>query len=284
MPGVSFDRAADYYDTTRGYAESSAEHIRDSIVRYTSADMTSRFLELGVGTGRIALPFILAGYDYTGVDLSTVMLDRLRSKLADGDASYRYELREADVTQLPFEDAAFNVVIAVHVLHLVSDWQQVIREAHRVLRPGGTLLIAHDKTTDDAHRSIDSSVCTPRNVRAQWDEITRVLGGRPEQTRRARWWNDEHMNTDLYAFLRSLGASVETVQLAEFQRAPLSAREMVERIKSRMYSSDWQTPDDFHAEAVRQLEQWMAQNCTDIDTPTSPAGTFVAVAARWPAT
>lgn len=282
MPGISFDRAAEYYDDTRGYVEGSAARIRDAIVRYTKADMTTRFLEPGVGTGRIALPFIQAGYDYTGVDLSSAMLDRLRAKLADGNANYRYDLREADVTSLPFDDATFDVVIAVHVLHLVSDWQQAVREAARVLRPGGFLLIAHDKTSDDAPQSVDSSVCTPRDVRAQWDEITRALGGRPEQTQREMWWNDERSNTELHAFLRSLGARVETAQLAAFQRQPLSAREMAERLKNRVYSSDWQTPDDFHAEAVRRLEQWMAQHCADIDTPISTGGMFEAIVARWP--
>lgn len=281
MPGMSFDRAAEYYDTTRGYAEGSAERIRDAIVRYTGADMATRFLELGIGTGRIALPFIQAGYDYTGVDLSSAMLARLRAKLAD-NKPYHYDLREADVTNLPFADATFDVIIAVHVLHLVSDWQQAIREARRVLRPGGFLLIAYDNTHDDVSHSIDSPACTPRSVRAQWDEITKALGGRPEQARRSRWWNDEHMNTDLHVFIRSLGASVETVQLAEFQRMPLTARDMVERIRSRMYSSDWQTPDDFHTEAVRRLEQWLAQHCTDIDTPVRTNGTFEVLSARWP--
>lgn len=282
MPGISFDRAAAFYDATRGYAEGSAERIRDGIVRYTGATKATRFLEPGVGTGRIALPFIVAGYDYTGVDLSAAMMARLQSKLAEhaGTANYRYELREADITQLPFDDATFDVIIAVHVLHLVSDWQQAIREAWRVLRPGGTLLIAHDKTPDDAPHATDSTVCTPRDVRAQWDDITSALGGRPVSPGRAMWWNDKRADAALHSFLDSLGASTETVQLAAFQRPPLSARDMAERLRQRMYSSDWQTPDDMHAEALRRLEQWLA-TCADADTPIRSDGTFEALATRW---
>jgi ubiquinone/menaquinone biosynthesis C-methylase UbiE len=85
MSPVSFDRAAEYYDATRGYAEGSAERIRDAIAAYAGAGQHTRFLELGVGTGRIALPFIRAGYDYTGVDISPAMMQRLAGKLA-GDA------------------------------------------------------------------------------------------------------------------------------------------------------------------------------------------------------
>jgi len=66
MPGISFDRAAEYYDNTRGFPEGVDEQIRAAIVNYTGASFNTRFLELGVGTGRIALPFIQAGYDYSG--------------------------------------------------------------------------------------------------------------------------------------------------------------------------------------------------------------------------
>src|SRR5215211_953512 len=160
MPGVSFDRAAEYYDATRGYRDGSAERIRDAIVAHTGAGPSTRWLELGVGTGRIALPFIRAGYDYTGVDISQAMMDRLVGKLAEdsGRPEYRFELRQADITELPFEDSAFDVIIMVHVLHLVADWQAVLREARRVLRPGGWLLLGEDSEPNEGAPSDDAGV------------------------------------------------------------------------------------------------------------------------------
>jgi len=47
----------------------------------------------------------------------------------------------ADVTALPFADASFDVVIAMHMLYHVADQRQAIAEMHRVLKPGGTLAI-----------------------------------------------------------------------------------------------------------------------------------------------
>ena len=88
MSPVSFDRAAEYYDTTRGYAAGSAERIRDAIVAYTQAGTRYALSGAGRGTGRIALPFIRAGYDYTGVDISPAMMARLAGKLA-GDRTAR---------------------------------------------------------------------------------------------------------------------------------------------------------------------------------------------------
>src|SRR4029079_90376 len=167
MTSVSFDRAAEYYDATRGYAEGSADRIRDAIVAYTGASQATRVLELGVGTGRIALPFIRAGYDYTGVDISQAMMDRLRAKLA-GDqsvADYRFQLRQGDITALPFEDSSFDVIIAVHVLHLVADWRRAVQEARRVLRNGGQLLIGYDGAPGEAGTADDVSLPAPLRVR-----------------------------------------------------------------------------------------------------------------------
>ena len=46
----------------------------------------------------------------------------------------------ADMTTVPFADASFDVVIAMHVFHLVDGWQQAVHEVLRVLRPGGIFL------------------------------------------------------------------------------------------------------------------------------------------------
>lgn len=280
MSPVSFDRAAEFYDTTRGYAEGSAERIRDSIVAYTGAGQGTRFLELGVGTGRIALPFIRASYDYTGVDVSPAMMARLAGKLA-GDpsaATYRYELREADITALPFEAARFGVIIAVHVLHLVEGWQQAVQEARRVLRPGGWLLCGSDEAPGEDGSSADASLPAPLRVRRRWWEMRRELGiGRSAGRSDARG-----QGAQLSEHLRSTGARVERVELAAFAQPPISAREMAERIKARVFSSDWDTAEASHAELSARLDEWLAQAIDAPEAPEAIAGTFTAITATWP--
>src|SRR5829696_3431902 len=262
MSPVSFDRAAEYYDTTRGYADGSAERIRDAIVTYTSAGRDTRFLELGVGTGRIALPFIRAGYDYTGVDIAPAMMARLAGKLADdpGKAAYRFQLREADITALPFEAAQFDVIIAVHVLHLVAEWQRAIQEARRVLRPGGWLLCGSDETLGEDNTAADLSLPPPLRVRLKWWELRRELGlGRSHGRSNLR-----SRDAQLIEHLRSLGATVDTVVLAKYELPAISARAMADRIKARVFSSDWDTAEAAHAELARRQDDWLAQS---IDAP-----------------
>lgn len=274
MPGVSFDRAARFYDATRGYAPGSAEQIRDGIVRYTGATTDTHFLELGVGTGRIALPFIQAGYNYTGVDLSEAMMDELRAKLAADPhaATYRATLQRADVTALPFADASFDVVLAVHVLHLVSDRMQTIREARRVLKPGGVFLAAYDGPDADEH----GQAIPARQVRNRWLDILHEMHVNYE-ARRSQWVNDEVIERDL----QQLGARTEIVTIAPYERGPVSARHMADLIIGRSFSSDWATSDAVHAEATRRLEAWIAETFTNHDEPHAMRGDVIAVAGRW---
>lgn len=279
MPGVSFDRAAEYYDATRGYHAGSAERIRDAIVALTGAGPQSRLLELGVGTGRIALPFIRAGYDFTGVDLSQPMMDRLLAKIAGdpGRASYRVSLQQADVTKLPFADSSFDVIMSVHVLHLVDDWRAALREAARVLQPGGWLLIAHDGGGGDDRPIEAAAVPEPMLVRERWLRLREELGIAHPSGRSNIWGSDQRLAGEL----RALGARVQDVRLASYQRPPITPREMLERLRARMYSSDWAATDEQHAEMVRRLEQWFAHAIAAPDQPAITGGEFVALAARW---
>jgi ubiquinone/menaquinone biosynthesis C-methylase UbiE len=77
---VAFDRAAGYYDESRGLGPEVQELVADRIEE--AAGPGARLLEVGVGTGRIALPLHRRGRRVVGVDLSLPMLERYRAKAA----------------------------------------------------------------------------------------------------------------------------------------------------------------------------------------------------------
>jgi ubiquinone/menaquinone biosynthesis C-methylase UbiE len=133
---ISFDRAAGYYDATRGFPPGLEAQAAQLFVEAGGLSAQTRALEIGVGTGRIALPVSPYVGSYYGVDISSAMMAVLRSR-QDGRA---IRLLEGDALRLPFADASFDAVIAVHVLHLVADASAVLRELARVLRPGGLFL------------------------------------------------------------------------------------------------------------------------------------------------
>jgi ubiquinone/menaquinone biosynthesis C-methylase UbiE len=131
-----FDRAVDYYDRTRGLSEATMEHI----VRTISPELVGRgsCLEIGIGTGRIALPLAGAGVELLGVDLSRPMLEKLLEKRPTAE---HIPVVQADATALPFAEASFGGALAVHVFHLIPQWQSAALELVRVVRSGGVVLV-----------------------------------------------------------------------------------------------------------------------------------------------
>lgn len=90
-----------------------------------------RILDLGCGKGRFAFPMVEAGAEVIGIDLSAGML---------AEAVGLPRLR-ASARRLPFASGSFDAVIAVEVFEHLDNVDDALREARRVLRPGGTLAI-----------------------------------------------------------------------------------------------------------------------------------------------
>ena len=133
---VSFDRAAEYYDRTRALPEGAAAEVVGLLTGELAG--RGRCLEIGVGTGRVALPLAEAGQAMAGVDISAAMVARLVEK-AGGRAPFPVAL--ADATALPFRADEFGGALCVHVLHLIPDWRSAFDELIRVLAPGSVVLV-----------------------------------------------------------------------------------------------------------------------------------------------
>ena len=127
---ISFDRAAEYYDRTRVRPEALITNLLPLLPRAGAC------LEIGIGTGRIALPLVEHGIDVVGVDISREMLKKLFAKRR----TLWPQVVIADATMLPFPDRTFSSAVAAHVLHLIPEWRSAVDEMLRVLRPDGLLI------------------------------------------------------------------------------------------------------------------------------------------------
>lgn len=109
---------------------------------YMKLPMATDILEVACGSGllaRFALnDFVSPTAKYTATDLSPGMLEIAKNTLSSIDTS-RIKFEEANGEQLSFTDSAFDRVVANYVLHLTTDPLKMIREIHRVLRPGGVV-------------------------------------------------------------------------------------------------------------------------------------------------
>jgi SAM-dependent methyltransferase len=98
-----------------------------------------RVLEIGVGLGTDFIRFARAGAVATGVDLTQHGVDLVQKRLElEG---LEAEVKVADAESLPFDDATFDRVYSWGVLHHTPDTEKAVREAVRVLRPGGEAFV-----------------------------------------------------------------------------------------------------------------------------------------------
>jgi len=131
---MSFDPVAQDYDATRGGEERGA-HFAAAIQPWLGPGAV---LEVGVGTGLVAMALARLGVAVTGLDISAEMLrlayERLGPRLVRGDARH-----------LPVRDGSVGTVIFPISLHVLGGVPAAFAEAARVVRPGGRVVAVHDR-------------------------------------------------------------------------------------------------------------------------------------------
>ncbi|MEU4421841.1 methyltransferase domain-containing protein [Actinoplanes sp. NPDC024001] len=125
-----FDQVAESYDTVVPFFSSFGQL---TVAALPPPAKGTRLLDVGAGTGAVALAARLRGYEVFAVDGSAAMVSRLSALLPT--------VQVADAAALPFDVATFDVVTAGFVVHLLSDPRAALREFKRVLVPGGLLAL-----------------------------------------------------------------------------------------------------------------------------------------------
>ncbi|MEM1139238.1 MAG: class I SAM-dependent methyltransferase [Pseudomonadota bacterium] len=100
-------------------------------------------LDCGIGDGAFSLALARSWpgpLRVTGIDLSPAMLRSAHTRL--GAHGLQADLRCADCRSLPFADKTFDLVLSAHMLEHLAKPEAALREAHRVLKPGGLMLAA----------------------------------------------------------------------------------------------------------------------------------------------
>ena len=237
---VAFDRAAEFYDRTRFVDE--AAMARNVQVLGAELRDRGRVLEVGVGTGLLALPLHGAGVDVHGLDLSAPMVAKIAEK-AGGTIPFPVAL--GDATRQPFADDAFGGAYLRWVLHLIPNWRDLLGEVRRVVRPGGVFIA-----------NLGAYGGPRREIQLRFAEIT----GIPIAPVGLAWG----ATGELDAAMAELGAEVRELDPVN-EGGEEAMRSFLDEIRDNLFSWTWKVPEDVRMRAVDELEPWAQERWGDLD-------------------
>ncbi len=256
---IAFDQIAAVYDAQRAHPPEVAAAVGRAVA--AEAGEAARVLELGVGTGRIALPTVAAGCRVVGIDVSHAMLAVAHGRAQAADLPLT--LLQADAQRLPFHDGAFAAVLAVHVLHLLADWRQGLSELRRVIAPGGAIIQGAD------WRDPDSCVGMLRG-RLRMAVMDLLPGARPPGAGAA-----------VPQALQKLGGvTADPVVAAQWVRA-ISPAFVIEGMAARNDPETWVLADDLLAAALERVRAWAAIQWPDLAAPQDVEHRFTLTVTRF---
>lgn len=257
MTNLPFDCAADFYDQTRTLSDIGLQGL-DILLAQVPAP--GQMLEVGVGTGRIAVPLLERGARLVGCDLAIPMMLKLRVKHPAA------QLAQAEAAHLPYPNQAFAAVLTFHVLHLVGAWRTALREFQRVLQPGGAYINSwnwHDPNTP------------AQQIRDYWRQRVEAHGG---QWRRPGIQNRE----ELIAGAQAQGAVHQEILVGSYTTLH-PPREALADLSSRISSDTWNVPEAMFETTMAETKAWATQTYPDLDQPYEIPQRFILDIFRFPA-
>jgi ubiquinone/menaquinone biosynthesis C-methylase UbiE len=129
----AFNRMASTYDNSL-YGKYTVR-LHRSVINQINLGCNSA-LDLGCGTGQLLSRISKSGISLAGIDIAPEMIAISRQKLGE-----KADLRVGDVEKLPWENESFDVVLSTLSFHHYPDPMSVLKEATRVLKTGGRLII-----------------------------------------------------------------------------------------------------------------------------------------------
>ncbi|MDM7324493.1 MAG: class I SAM-dependent methyltransferase, partial [Thermus sp.] len=194
-------------------------------------------LELGVGTGLIALPLIARGYGYIALDKDPAMLEVFRQKAAG--VMRKVRLLQADARSIPLPDESVHGVIVVRLWHLLPDWPKALAEALRVLRPGGVLLEGWDRIEAEEEE----------RILERWIALVEGEGIRVERGLHTK------RREEVEAALKRLGLKSKTRVVVQW-REERTLSQVLEALEARLYYFTQTVPEEVQARVMPRLRAW----------------------------
>ena len=150
-----YDVHSMFYDATFGRL---VKRRIERAIHHMNIGDSDLVLDLGIGTG-VSLNYYPQRGHVVGVDLSAGMLREARKKIRERGLDHT-SVFQANALELPFGDSTFDHVFISHVISVVSDPIQLVKEAQRVAKPGARIVIVnHFQSTNRFLALVEKWLC-----------------------------------------------------------------------------------------------------------------------------
>jgi ubiquinone/menaquinone biosynthesis C-methylase UbiE len=195
---VASDWAASYADPDVG-----ALHVKNLMARQrfviemveARVPRGAKLLDVGCGPGETAAKLMQRGYEVWGVDIAQPMIRHAQERCG------AERFRVGDIEQIPFPDSTFEGVLCLGVIEYLDADGAALREIARVLKPGGTAVIATPSATCPLYQMDRVGVV----VQPLYDFLKYRLRGRPWPVRPPQGFGRKYRRASWFSQLRSVG-------------------------------------------------------------------------------
>ena len=159
-----------------------ARPVWEPLLRTAEIGPGTRVLDVGCGTGELLEHLQEQGARPSGVDPAARMVELARARAVGAD------VRPGDFERLPFDDGAFDALLAVNAIQFAEDQTRALAEAGRVLAPGGAVGLAGwaERARNDLD-AINSALAAADGEEPPEDGPLRIEGGLTDVLRGAGW-------------------------------------------------------------------------------------------------
>ena len=241
---VDFSANAPVYDRRHGAVLASG--VAECLASSGALQRGARVLDIGAGTGRVAVAFASIGCKTVALDPAMPMLGELRRKTLERQV----RVVAGEGARLPFAGGSFDGVILARVLYLMSDWQVVLRETYDVLKPGGCLF--HEWGNGQAD---EAWVQIREKARALFQDAGIDSPFHPGARAEA----------EVEEYVTNLGF-VRSKELPIGPGPGLTLRDFVGRVASGELSYIWNVPKQVQESCLPQLKTW-CEGTFDLERP-----------------
>lgn len=171
-----WNKRSRWFDAEQGLRNEAQVRAWSHLLHNEVGDAPLTTLDVGTGTGVLAMLLAELGHRSSGVELSPGMLEQAKKNAEQRNVEVSWHLGDAE--RLTFEDDTFDLVINRNVLWTLPNPERAVQEWRRVLKPGGRLIIIDGTWFDRPlgfriQKLLATVVATTKNGKNPWHAIRR---------------------------------------------------------------------------------------------------------------